>query len=171
MTDLDDDELPPSKSQRKRDADAIRDLGAELALLSVAERARIIMPDDVRDALELLIRTPQRSAHKRQLGFLAKKLRQIDLAPIEQALEQRRRDARAHSQRHHMIEQWRDRLVGLDPASTAADALTALFEQYPQADRQQIRQLQRSALSEQGNGRPPKATRQLFQRLRSLIVP
>ena len=169
-SDLPDEELPPSKSQLKREADAIRNLGVELAALSVGERARIDLPEDVRDAVDLLNRTKQRSARKRQIGFLAKKLRKIDVAPIETALEQKRQDARSQSRQHHLVERWRDRLIGLDEALPAPDALTELLERYPGADRQQIRQLQRRALEEQVSGKPPRATRQLFQTLRALIL-
>ena len=41
---FDEDEI--SKSQRKRDADAIRDLGSRLAELGASELATIPLPDD-----------------------------------------------------------------------------------------------------------------------------
>jgi len=160
----------PSKSQRKREALAMRDLGAALAELGDSQRARIPLPDDVREAVDELNRTPQRSAHKRQLGWLAKRLRQIDAAPIIAALETERQSARSHTQSHHLVEQWRDRLLGLDSQESSGDALTAFLNRYPSADRQQLRQLQRSALAERQNERPPRASRQLFKLLRDLVT-
>lgn len=164
----------PSKSQRKREALAMRSLGVELAELSQSERARIPLPDDIREAVEELNRTPQRSAHKRQLGWLAKRLRQVDPEPIRVALEALGQAARAHTQSHHLIEQWRDRLLGLENDSPAyespAEALTAFLDRYPHADRQLLRQLQRSAVAERESERSPRASRQLFKLLRDTIT-
>lgn len=160
----------PSKSQRKRDADAIRALGLELAALSPAERARIDLPDVIHEAIDLLNRTTQRGAHKRQASYLAKQLRRIDVAPIEAALARQRQAARLQARQHHKVEHWRDRLLDRDPDLPAADALTALLDEFPQADRQQLRQLQRKALDEQQSGRTPRAARQLFQALRTLLL-
>ena len=147
----------------------MRSLGVELAELSQSERARIPLPDDIHEAVEELNRTPQRSAHKRQLGWLAKRLRQVDPEPITVALEALGQAARAHTQSHHLIEQWRDRLLGLadEPPATA---LTAFLDRYPHADRQLLRQLQRSAVAEREKERAPRASRQLFKLLRDVVT-
>ena len=92
-----------SKSAAKRDAHAVRDLGAELAALGESERRRVPLPDDVRAAIEELNRIRARGARKRQLGYLAKRLRQVDTAPIEAALDALRQEARAATLDHHRI--------------------------------------------------------------------
>ena len=76
--DVDIGEEPVSKSQRKRDSDAIRDLGEKLSGLGVTELASIPLPDDVLSAIEELQRIKAHGARKRQLGFLAKRLRNTD---------------------------------------------------------------------------------------------
>jgi len=58
--DDDDDNLSESaeisKSQRKRDADAVRELGSKLSELGASELATIPLPSDVLDALKELNR-------------------------------------------------------------------------------------------------------------------
>jgi ribosome-associated protein len=69
---------PPSKSQRKRDATALQDLGARLVKLTPAQLNRIPLPEDVRAAVRAGRAMPQRGAHKRQLQFIGKLMRRLD---------------------------------------------------------------------------------------------
>lgn len=138
----------PSKSAAKREAHAVRDLGAEIAALGESERRRMPLPDDVRTAIEELVRIRARGARKRQLGYVAKRLRRIDTAPIEAAIDALRQDARAATLDHHRVEAWRDRLLGDGPGESPKDALTAFLDEHPEADRQALRRLQGAALTE-----------------------
>ncbi|MGQ7845340.1 ribosome biogenesis factor YjgA [Granulosicoccus sp. 3-233] len=160
-----------SKSQRKRDADAIRELGAHLADLGATELATIPLPDDVLSAIHELQRIKAHGARKRQLGFLAKRLRQIDIEPVDAALEKLRQAARANTINLHRVEQWRDRLLGEVENESEKDALTAFLGEYVHADRQQFRHLQRQALAERKSQRPPAASRQLFKAIRDVVIP
>jgi len=170
-TDLDDDNFDeaPSRSQLKREALAVRDLGSELASLGAAERARVPLPDDVVEAINELNRTTKHGARKRQLGWLAKRLRNIDVQPIEAALESIRQAARANTQTLHLVEQWRDKLLGDDDKPNPKRALTDFLDKYPHADSQQLRQLQRSAAKEKAENKPPKSARQLFKLVRDTV--
>lgn len=162
-----DDE--PSKSQLKRDAQAVRDLGTELALLGAAERARVPLPEDIVDAIDELNRTTKNGARKRQIGWLAKRLRKIDIEPIDAALESIRQAARSNTQTLHLVEQWRDRLLGNEEQPDAKAALTDFLDKFPHADRQQLRQLQRSAMKEKAESKPPKSARLLFKAVRDAV--
>lgn len=156
----------PSKSRRKRDADAVRELGRRLAELAPRERAAIPLEDDVRAAIDELNAIRKHGARKRQLGFLAKRLRGTDLAPIEAALERLARAARSSVEHHHRLERWRDRLLGAVPDESPAEALTAYLDEHPSVERQRLRQLQKRALAERIAERPPAAARELFRLLR-----
>ncbi|PID61225.1 MAG: hypothetical protein CSB44_07920 [Gammaproteobacteria bacterium] len=160
----------PSKSQRKRDTDAVRALGEELAALPASTLDTLPIPDDVRSAVDELQRISRHGAKKRQLGYLARRMRQIDLAPLRAALEKERNAARLEIRRHHLLEQWRDRLLGKVAEETPAAALTALLDSHTGADSQRLRQLQRQALAEQSTGKPPRAARELFRELRQLFA-
>jgi len=170
-TDLNDDNFndAPSRSQLKRDALAVRDLGSELASLGAAERARVPLPEDVIDAIDELNRTTKNGARKRQLGWLAKRLRNIDVQPIEAALESIRQAARANTQTLHLVEQWRDRLLGDTDDPNPKQALTDFLNKYPHADSQLLRRLQRAAAKERADNKPPKSARLLFKSVRDAV--
>lgn len=168
----DDDNLTEtSKSQLKREADHVRDLGARLAALGASELATIPLPDEVLAAIHELNRLKANGARKRQLGFLAKRMRQIDVEPIDRALEQLRQNARANTLSLHLVENWRDRLLGDVAGESEKEALTAFLGEYQNADRQQFRHLQRQALAERSKNKPPAAARQLFKAIRDVVVP
>lgn len=162
----------PSKSAAKRDALAVRDLGAELAALGESERAKVPLPDDVRAAIAELNRIGARGARKRQLGYLAKRMRRVDTRPIEAALDAMRRETRATTLDHHRVEMWRDRLLGDGPGETPKEALTAFLDEFGDADRQGLRRLQGSALAERSARppRPPRAARELFRTVRDVLA-
>jgi len=167
-TDSINDEI--SKSQRKRDADDIRELGARLTELGASELATIPLPDTVQSAIDEFSKIKAHGARKRQLGFLAKRLRNVDIEPIHAALENIRQAARANTLSLHRIEHWRDRMLGDVEHESAKEALTAFLEEYKNADRQQFRHLQAQALKERQNQRSPAAARQLFKALRDEVA-
>lgn len=169
QSDIDDTDHEISKSQRKRDADEIRVLGERLTALGASELATIPLPDDVQAAIAEYSRIKANGARKRQLGFLAKRLRNADIDPIENALEKIRQKARASTVNLHVAEQWRDRLLGKVEDESSRDALTAYLNQFPQADRQQLRHLQAQAIKEQQKNKPPSAARQLFKSVRQAM--
>lgn len=166
--DIDDDET--SKSQRKREADAIRDLGRRLTELAASELATIPIPDDVMSAISEFSRIKAHGARKRQLGFLAKRLRNTDVEAIEAALEKIRHAARANTLNLHLLENWRDRLLGDIEGESAKEALTAFLTQFRSADRQQFRHLQAQALKERQIDKPPAAARALFKAVKGVVT-
>ena len=117
-----------------------------------------------------LARIKSNSARKRQLGFLAKRLRHIDVQPIEDALEKISQRARASTLGLHLVERWRDRLLGDVEGESSREALTAFMDEFSSVDRQQIRQLQAQALKERQNNRPPAAARALFKLIRVQVA-
>ena len=66
----------------------------------------------------------------------------------------------------HRAEAWRERLLEDGDA-----ALSELLESHPDADRQQLRQLVRSALDERRKDKPPRAYRELYRAIRALEAP
>jgi ribosome-associated protein len=73
-----EESLPPSKSQRKRDATALQNLGERLVKLTPAQLKRIPLPDDVLAAVRMAQTISQRGGRKRQLQYIGKLMRQID---------------------------------------------------------------------------------------------
>lgn len=162
--DYDEEDLGPSKSQLKRDAHELLDLGAALIELSAQQLAEIPLSEDVLAAVQEARGITAYGARKRQIKYLGKLLRLEDDAPIREALERIQGRHALVVAHHHQCERWRDRLISEGDA-----ALTALLKEFPHADRQQLRQLMRAAQTEHAAGKPPKTSRQLFRFLRELI--
>ena len=87
-TDLDNaaDELPPSKSSRKRAAHAAQKLGEQLVRMREQDLAGLPLPEDLRDAIVEARRLTSRGALARQHQFIGKLMRDTDLAAVEGAL-------------------------------------------------------------------------------------
>lgn len=156
-------EAPPSKSQRKRDMLALQDMGAELVELAANQLDKLPLPENLRYAIDQCQQIHAHEGKRRQLQFIGKLLRDVDPEPLMQALDQLRQHAKLATQRHHQLERWRDRLISEGDA-----ALTDLLHDYPQADRQQLRQLIRTAQKEAELNKPPAAARELFRALRAM---
>lgn len=157
----------PSKTARKKQAQALQDLGLALAQLPSEQRRAIEMPDDLREAIEIYIKTRSHEGRRRQLQFVGKLLRRVDAAPLLAALERFESGGRADAERLHAVERWRDALINDD------EALTRWLSQHPDSDSQQLRSLIRAARSE-GAGqdveqRQPKSARQLFRLIKRAL--
>jgi ribosome-associated protein len=160
-----------SKSQLKRDALTKKTLAAELIALGNKQFASAPLDEDLREELKAARKITAHVARKRQLMFVAKKLRNIDTIEIEQYLASLRQDAGQITLRQHRAEAWRDSLLAVDDSQGNANsdqALTAFLQQRPDADRQALRQLIRNARHEALAGKPPAAARALFRMLRDL---
>ena len=153
----------PSKSQLKREAHAIRDLGAELIKLSQTQLGKIPLPHEIRTAVEQAQNIRQHGARRRQLQYIGKLLRRVDSEPIAEALAAIQSGAASEKRQHHWLEQTREALIAGDDI-----ALDEVFARYPQAERQYLRRLIEKAQRERKQDRPPSASRELFRYLRDL---
>lgn len=158
----------PSRSQQRREALEVLELGERLALLSDAQLARLPIPDTLLPHIVETRRITSHIARKRQLAYLAKQMRREDeetLHAIRDALDAQGETARREVAAIHRVEQWRERLL-----DGGDEALAQLLDQHPRADRQHLRQLVRNALQERRLNKPPHAYRELFRELRALLV-
>lgn len=129
-----------SKSQLKRESHALQDLGKRLAALPAEQLTRIPLDEQLREAIDLARRIQnKRSALKRHYQFIGKLLRARDPDPIIAALSEIDQESQQSIQRHHRAEHWRDRIV-----EQGAEAIEALLQELPAADRQKLRQLWRN---------------------------
>lgn len=159
----DETDFTPSKSQLKREARELFDLGRSLAELPEGTLRELPLEDHVLQAVLFARSIRSNVARKRQLGFLARLLRSTDMTPVTRALESRRAAARSLNARHHRAEAWRDLLLG-----GGNEALERLIESRDDVDVQAVRALVRNAQSEEQRGKPPAAARKLFRMLREL---
>jgi len=159
-----DPQYEPSKSQRKRDLDELKQLGRELLGFSDDALRQLLLPETLLEALRTAQKIRAHGALKRQLQYIGKLLREVDNTPIREAIEARDRQHATHTREFHRLEALRDQLL-LAGDDTALAGAMALF---PLADRQHLRKLVRQARKEHEQKQPPRASRQLFRYLREL---
>ena len=100
------------------------------------------------------------------MQHIGKLLREEDEVAIRQALAQIAQPQRDEVRAFHEIERWRERLIVGDD-----EAINLLVEQFPGAERQQLRTLVRNARKESELNKPPKSSRLLFKYLKELQQP
>ncbi len=158
-----------SRKQKRRDALDVLALGEKLVSLTPAQLARVPVPEDLLPHIAECKRITAHIAHKRQLAYLAKHMRREEestLDAIRDALDANSETSRREVAMLHRVEDWRERLL-----SNGDTALAALLDEYPQADRQQLRTLVRNAQAEKAKNKPPRAFREIYQVLRGLMLP
>lgn len=159
----DEDDLPKSKSQRKRDMTALQDIGAELESLPKDRLARVPMPEALADAIHAARKITSHEGKRRQMQFVGKVMRGLDddeIATIRAALEGFKGTSKAETARMHLIERWRELLLADD------DALTKFLGEHPSVDVQSVRNIIRNARKEKELAKPPKYFRELFQAIK-----
>lgn len=159
----DDGALPPSKSQRKRDMQALQELGERLAALPAARLNVLDVPERLRDALRELGRITAHEGRRRHAQYIGKLMRGVDPEPLRRALDDALGDSRAAVARMHRLEDWRTRLLAEDTA------LDAFMRAYPRTEVQPLRQLLRAARAEAAAGKPPRQYRAVYQLLKDLL--
>ena len=135
-----DDELVESKTQRKQQMTALQKLGEELTGLKPAQLDRFELDPALRAAIAEYQRLPNRhEARRRQMQFIGKLMRKADGESIRQQLEALRTPGLKEVRRGQTIAHWIERL------ETGEDQdVFDFLEQYPEAERQPLRQLVRN---------------------------
>ncbi|MBU9845943.1 ribosome biogenesis factor YjgA [Rahnella ecdela] len=151
-----------SKSEIKRDAEALKDLGAEMVDLGKNSLDKLPLDEDLRAAIDLCQKI-KKEGRRRQMQLIGKMLRSRDVEPIETALDKLKNRHNQQVSLFHKLEMLRDRLV-----EEGDDAVPTVLDLYPEADRQQLRALIRNAQKEKAANKQPKSYRQIFQYLREL---
>jgi len=154
----------PNKTQLKKEIAALFALGEKMSELTVTQLNTLELPENIHKAVIEVSGMPHKGARKRLLKFIAGQLHKIDVEPIVEKLA-RLENKSAHAVReHHIVERWRDQLM-----TGGDDALTVLLDEYPDADRQHLRQLLRNAQKEAEAAKPPRSSRLLYRYLKVLF--
>jgi len=164
MTDIENDEDDLiSKSQLKRDSQALQDMGSQLVEMPEGQLKKFDLPENLKDAIYEARRLKNREGKRRQLQFIGKLMRTADTSFIQETLDRMDHQSQTYRQHFMRLEEWRDKII-----SQGNSAIEALIEQYPAADRQQLRNLQRQAAREIEHKKPPTASKKLFAYLRQI---
>lgn len=160
---LDDFSEEKSKSQVKRELHALVDLGERLTTLKPDLLNRLPLTDGLRRALADAPKHTANIARKRHILFIGRLMRDQDIDAILTLIDQLDASTRQYNERFHGLERWRDRLLGGDDS-----VLESFVSDYPEADRQHLRQLIRQAQHEAAQSKPPAASRRIFKYIREL---
>ena len=161
-TDFEDEDLI-SKSQLKRDSQALQDMGGQLVEMPEGQLTKFNLPENLKDAIYEARRLKNREEKRRQLQYIGKLMRTADISFIQETLDRMDHQSQTYRQHFQQLENWRDRII-----SEGTTAIEALIEKYPQADRQQLRNLQRQASRELAEKKSTTASRKIFAYLREL---
>lgn len=152
-----------SKSQVKREMVALQKLGERLIELSVDQIKKIEMLEELREALLEGKTITKREARRRHMQYIGALMREADPEPIKKALDSISLGQALVTGEFKKIEKWRDGLLEGNQG-----VINEICEEYPDADRQRIRQLARNAVKEKEKNKPPKSSRALFRYLKDL---
>ena len=156
------DDLPKSKSQVKRELQALQALGKQLVELPDKQLIDVPISDKLRDAI-LAAKTMKHGALSRQFKYIGNLMPNEDEASIRKALDKSQQPHKDAINAFHVLEEWRDRLLQSDQA-----LLDELALKFNELERQYVGQLIRNAKKEQTQNKPPKSARLLFKYLSEL---
>ena len=157
-----DNELLPSKTKLKAEADAQQALGVKLSELPKDKLQKLNLPEDVLAAVLETKKITANGAIRRQKQYLGRLMREIDTAPILDQLARWDGKHTAENAYFHGLERWRDRLI------SDVNAVSEFISQYPLVDIQQLRTLVRNAQKELATNKPPKSSREIFKLIREV---
>ncbi len=149
-----------SKTQKKKEALALQDLGEKLVKLSAEQTKEMKLPEELHNAVSFARTIKSRGALKRQMQFIGTLMRKIDNSPVREAIENIEEGNYKKALKFKETENWREELIAGDRV-----LLEDILNKYPEADRQKLNQLIRNAVKERENEKSPKASRVLFRYL------
>lgn len=155
-----------SKSALKREMTRLQKLGEDLLTFKLTELAKLPITELLLEALTTAARIKHREGKRRQLQYVGKLMRREkpeSIEAIEQLLEKRHNAKKIADQQLHRAEEWRDKLLADDRN------IETFIDEYPNADRQHLRQLTRQHKTEVKNEKPPASARKLFSYIREHI--
>lgn len=151
-----------SKTQRKREAEALKQLGLTLVSLSDQQLEKLPLTELLHKAILDARSIKSHGARRRQAQLIGKLMRSADYEAIEAACQALEEESAGLTAAFHELEQWRERLILEDN-----QALTEFVDLYHPEDVQQLRQLVKKAKDEKLKGKNTGAFKALFRFLRT----
>jgi ribosome-associated protein len=156
---------PISKSQKKREADFLQQLGVQLIDLSLAKLDLLSLSENLYKAIVDAKSIKSHGAKKRQAQLIGKLMRSVDQEKLRAAYQNILEEESTLSASFHEIELWRNRLI-----HEGNEALTEFIEAYHPEEIQHLRQLIKKAVDDQQKEKNTGAAKVLFRYLRRFIV-
>lgn len=153
-----------SRSKRKEEMLALQKVGESLIKLTESQLAKIDLPENLLTAVRQAKSLTSNEAKRRQLQYIGKLMRTLDAETIRLALKRIQSIHEQNTAQFHQMEEWRSQLI-----EKGDEALNAFLHDYPEGDRQQLRQLIRKAQLDKKNDKNTGAETALFKYLRLVI--
>jgi ribosome-associated protein len=154
----------PSKSQRKREVLALQKIGEALVELADVQLAQIPLEPILLEAIQAARELKSHGAIRRQLQYIGRLMCEIEIQPIQDALEKLKQKDQHTTAHFHQVERWRDQLI-----TQGDEKLQEFIQKFADADRQHLRQLIRRAQQDRASDKNSGAETELFRYLRQLI--
>ena len=154
------DIIGKSRTQRKYEDRALKNLVQELVDLSPDQLQHVHLPDEILDAIRLARKITRHGARRRQIQRIRALLREADGESIRNSLETIKRGDDRQALAFKRVEKWRDELRGGNRA-----LIEEILTLCPGAERQRLTQLARNANKEYLLEKGVKSSRALFRYL------
>jgi len=130
----------PSKTQRKREAVALQEMGEQLAAYTDQQLQKLDLPEALLNAIEEYHRLPNsHGAKRRQLQFIGRVMRDCDATVIEAAIVQMENGPSGKKESRNITEDWVNKIH-----EAGTPAIEEFLKEYSEANRQYLRQLHRN---------------------------
>jgi len=158
--------IRPNKTQLKKELGAIFDMVEAISRHKPEQIREFGLPEAIESALLDVAKMGKTATRKRSLKYITAQLKELELVDQVKEHLDRISNKSAHAVReHHQSERWRDLLL----SDNGKEQLTRLVDEFPDADVQYVRQLQRNSLKELEQNKPPKSARLLYQYVKELV--
>ncbi len=168
--------IPISRSEKKRQAKNIEKLSQELSELSASDINKLPCDDFLKDDIKS-VRKLKAGSRKRQIKYIAKELRGMDVEPFLDFLTEKKGSRLKQAGEFHELERIRDEIITeamgareeADEFNTPlterwqSDMITAAAKMYPALDTAAVK---KSAL-QFSKSRKPVHSREIFRLLRA----
>ncbi|TAN39642.1 MAG: DUF615 domain-containing protein [Nitrospirae bacterium] len=153
---------PLSKTQKKRDAEALQVFGEKLLKLPDEQLDAFDLPAEIRDAVKFAKKL-RHGALRRQLQYIGTLMRKAEVGPIEEIVARAEASNRRTSAAFKKTEKWRDELL------SGNDMLVAeIAGQCPGTDIKKLHELIQKALKEKESNNQAGASKALFRYLNKI---
>jgi ribosome-associated protein len=152
-----------SKTQKKKEATYLQELGERLVNLSAEQIKDIDLPEEIHDAVRSAKTIKSHGAYRRQMQYIGALMRKIDPGPVQEALDKIEQGYYKSTLAFREIENWRDELI-----AGKGSLIKDILAKCPDADRKKIERLVQRAIKEKEHSNPPGASRTLFRYLRDI---
>lgn len=161
-----DDKSPDeiSRTTVKNEMTALQKIGETLVDMPQSQLDKIPLPDELMQAIMVARQLKSREAKRRQLQLVGKLMRHVEVAPIQAAIKNVASIKNQATAAFHQAEEWRERLI-----HEGDIAIQAFLGLYPEADRQNLRQLTRQAQQNRKSGKNTGAEKALFRYITDFI--